>query len=85
MRELLDVTPLTEEDPKWEYTDKAGHRHHYVHHRNGTLGFPRTLKIVKTDSLFDGDEDSFCRKCGEEIEPGIKGVTTHQYLVIDHP
>jgi len=83
VRELIDVTPMTEANPHWEYIDKKGHKHHYIHHKDGTLGDPKTLKLVQTDCLYDGDEDFFCKKCGEEIEPGIRGVTERQYLVID--
>ena len=83
MIELIDVTPMTEENPDWEYIDKSGHNHKYIKHKDGSLGFPRTLKVVQTDRLYDGDSECHCKICGEIIEPGIRGTTVKQYIVID--
>jgi hypothetical protein len=80
--ESIDVTAISEPDPNWTFTDKAGHAHSYVADRPGgpypTLEY-RTRHDHADDGECDADGDQefcypvlVCRVCGQPVKPGVR-------------
>lgn len=83
--ESIDVTCMTEPDPGWKFTDKAGHTHSYVADRPGgpypTLEY-RTQHDHADDGECDADGDQefcypvlVCKRCGQPVRPGTRAGT----------
>jgi hypothetical protein len=75
--DMIDVTSaLPRPDPRWTYTDQAGHQHRYDKTAPGHY-YP--TQVVVTEEPYwcpdchDEHSDSHyeCPLCGEEIEPGL--------------
>lgn len=77
-RELLDATPLMEQDPDWKYVDPAGHKHVYVGGEAKGLHVP-TVRFVTTgrywcDRCLEEHEEGEhrCLECQSPVEPGMR-------------
>lgn len=79
-QEWIDVTSsFPSPDPRWTYTDQAGHEHHYSN------GYPTLRYVVDGSHWCDGTEGLYnhdphlavdeyhyeCQQCGEVIEPRL--------------
>lgn len=89
--EMIEVTPMSEPDPRWTYTDDAGHVHMAAETDDGRVWYS-TLETYSEDHECDltcGEDGcpSYlgCRICGERISPRqragrtrwIKGMTAY--------
>ncbi len=79
-------TALPQPDPRWTYTDHAGHRHAYGARGPVTQMYP-TLALRESEPYWCNDCDDEhtdrwyeCPLCGEKIEPGTFVDTSPQYI-----
>jgi hypothetical protein len=76
-REVIPVHYMSDIDPSWTHTDKAGHRHHCEY--DAPDHYPTLILVTDCtywcESCHDEHDDSHleCRQCGEEIRPGMTG------------
>ena len=82
----IDVTPMEEADPNWEYIDNNGHKHYWkINNINrGDYSLP-TLKCVEDTP----DTENYpavnhyeCKKCGEIVKPKMRTPPTRRYIKI---
>lgn len=88
--EVIDVTPLAEPDPKWTFTDAAGHRHYWSDTESGgpypTLEY-RTVHDHADDEECDADDDQdlcypvlCCKQCGQPVAPGTRPPSSRRIV-----
>ena len=68
----IDVTPATEPDEAWSFTDKKGHVHTWASATWTNRGTPGDV-----DSW---DSSSYCSLCGEQIHPGMRAIDGRRYI-----
>lgn len=75
---MIEVTAMSEPDPAWTWTDKAGHTHTAVEGEFGTVTYP-TLEIVNGAYTYcpncrDVHPDIWfeCRECRDKTLPGTR-------------
>ena len=86
-QERVEVsTALPQPDPKWTYTDHAGHQHAYGTSGSVTDRYP-TLVLRESEPYWCSDcqdehTDTWleCPLCGEKITPGTYIDTSPKYL-----
>jgi hypothetical protein len=82
--DVIDVTPCSEPDPDWAYTDPQGHVHAWV---DGAL--PTVKSVVVGVYWCPGcheqheDVETQCRQCDAPVEPGTR-VPLHPYYARGH-
>ena len=82
----IDITPIEEADPNWEYVDKKGHKHYWQINdiEKGDYSLP-TLAYVEDVAPTDEYPASYhyeCKKCGEVIKPKTRVPPTRRYITI---
>ncbi|MFI2620421.1 hypothetical protein [Streptomyces sp. NPDC018584] len=85
--ERIEVTTaLPQPDPRWTYTDRAGHEHAYGQRGSAAHTYP-TLARRESEPYWCSDCDDEhtdvwfeCPLCGEQIEPGTFIDTSPQYM-----
>lgn len=92
------TTALPQPDPRWTYTDRAGHEHSYGQRGSAADRYP-TLERRESEPYWCSDCDDEhtdvwfeCALCGERINPGTVVDTSPQYtagrttyLIDGHP
>lgn len=89
--EMIEVTSMSEPDPHWRHTDRAGHVHMAAGTDDSRVAYP-TLETYSEDHIcgIGCEEDGClsylgCRICGERISPAqragrprlLRGRTTY--------
>ena len=86
-RDMIDATPIEEQDPDWRYTDPAGHEHRYVHLPKQerlevpTVDWHTTYTYWCEDCQEEHEDGEYrCYRCGAVVVPGMRAVTDRRYV-----
>ena len=87
-QDIVDATPIDEQDPDWRHTDPAGHEHRY----SRLPGLER-LEVVTVEWVDVGepywcedccdihqDAEDRCVECGAVVVPGTRAVVDRRYM-----
>jgi hypothetical protein len=77
-RDKVDVTPMSEPDPAWRFTDSHGHEHAWVNEEVPTL---RTIVDYEGGDEFPSVWHYECVLCGDTVRPGLRAVTERRYAL----
>ena len=87
-RDVIDVTPIEEPDPRWKFTDSKGHRHKWEIINSGSYKEVSSVPTCSAKTIVvgmypDGSDrteiEYRCLKCNEVIDPRWKGVTFRRF------
>lgn len=83
---LMDITPMEEADPEWEYVDEEGHKHSWniKDINSGDWEHP-TVKYVEDSPAtreYPAEGHYECKKCGETIEFGWRTPSVRREIRI---
>lgn len=73
-RDYIDVTPRSEPNPDWSYTDPKGHVHTY------TSGTWKYVEDHPATDEYPASSHHECKKCGARVVPGTRSVRFRQYI-----
>lgn len=86
---IQKLYPIVEEDPTWEFIDKAGHVHKYI--KRGETAWVINSEVLEErfeeywsdfwDDVLQESLGYFCKLCGEAIRPSYK-MSKKQYYEI---
>lgn len=83
----IEVTSnLPQPDPRWTFTDSAGHHHHTVSGTDGLVTYPtlvlRSGPATWCQDCHDEHTDAWweCRLCEKKISPGVRYDNSRRFI-----
>ena len=82
----IDVTPMQEANPDWEYIDSKGHKHYWeindINKGDYTLPTLEYIEDVPATEEYPATNHYECKKCGETVKPKMRVPPVRRYIEV---